>query len=671
MPLIDSSTGLPGKDYAVAELVERANYMRGLNLIALCSAQSGHSGGTLGIMDICAALYLKVARHDPKRPFWSDRDRIIWSAGHKAPALYTSLAVCGYFPERELMKLRMLGSPFQGHPHRLDQPGVEISSGSLGQGFSVAVGVALAAKRDNADYRIFSISSDGEHQEGSIWEAAMAAAQFRLDNLVQIVDCNRLQIDGLVKDVMNIEPLADKYRAFGWRVLEADGHDMADLAAELDTARNHAELDIPTVLLCHTAKGKGVSFMENVVGWHGKPPNREELDQALDELNLTDTFDVDDLLAYGRRYQKRLEKKLNEQMPQFSSTYWWNTSDRMKVKMHPTRKGFGAALDRWGDDERIYCLGADISDSICISDFYKNHPGRKQRFISVGVAEQNATTIAAGLAKQGKIPVFGTYGVFASARNLDQLRVSVCYGNYNVLVVGAHGGVSVGPDGATHQELEAMFQIPGLPNMHMVVPCDALETEKTTKALLFDVVGPKYLRFAREATPIITHENTIFKFGEANIFRFRRETELFADAFDICLSSEYENEDEALTLISCGPELAEAARAAFILKSEYDIETRVINMHTIKPLDKEAIIRAARETKAIITAEEHQVGGLGHKVAAVIAEEASPAGEGVRFAMIGIEDSFGESGQPWQLIKKFGLSAEHIAARAKVLLNSK
>ncbi len=657
------------QNYSINELIERANYMRGLNEISLCSAGSGHSGGTLGVMDICSALYLKIAQHNPEEPFWDNRDRIIWSAGHKTPALYTSLAVSGYFPEKELMKLRMLGSPFQGHPHRLDLPGVEISSGSLGQGFSVGVGIALAAKLDKKDYKVFVISSDGEQQEGSIWEAAMSAAHHDLDNLVLIIDKNRLQIDGTTNDVMNIDPLPEKYESFGWHVLEVDGHNMNDIVEKLDFARNKNYTCKPIALICHTNKGRGVSFMENEVGWHGKPPNREELDKVLDELNLTDKFDVDALLEYGEKYNKSVDEALQKEMPKYSRDYWWNISDKMKAEMKPTRMGFGMAMDEYGDDERVVCIGADISGSINILDFLKNHPERNDRFISVGIAEQNATTIAAGLAKEGKIPVFGTYGVFSSARNLDQLRVSVCYGNFNVLVVGAHGGVSVGPDGATHQELEALFQMTGLPNMNVAVPCDALETKKMTRALLFDIEAPKYLRFAREATPVITREDSPFEFGITNIYRFRKEAELFLDAFEIKLSSEYKSENEDLTIITCGPETAEALRAAYILKQEYDIETRVINMHTVKPMDKKVIIIAAKETKAILTAEEHQVGGLGHLVASVIKTESSLYNMKLPFDMIGIQDRFGESGKPWQLIKKFGLAAEHIAQKGKELLN--
>lgn len=670
MALIDSRTGNVVKQYTVEELKERANYMRGLTALSLCSAGSGHAGGTLGIMDMVAALYLGVAKHDPKAPDWDGRDRIVWSAGHKAPALYVALAVCGYFAEEELSKLRMLGSPLQGHPHWADLPGIEISSGSLGQGLSVAVGMAMAAKLDGRDCRVFAICSDGEQQEGSIWEAVMCAAHHRLNNLIAIVDLNQLQIDGCTDDVMNIEPLAEKYRSFGWKVVEIDGNDMTEVVSALNGARNENNFGQPVVCICRTIKGRGVSFIENQVGWHGRVPNREKLELALKELHLESRFDVNGFLDTGRQFQSEIEVTLDAKMPKFSRDFWWNAGSDMKVEMAPTRFGFGSALEKHGDDERVVCIGADISNSITISDFYKNHPERKQRFISVGIAEQGATTIAAGLAKEGKIPVFGTYGVFSSTRNLDQLRVSVCYANLNVLVVGAHGGISVGPDGATHQELESMFQISGLPNMNLVVPCDVLETEKATKTLLFDVVGPKYLRFAREATPVITRPDTPFEFGIANIYRLRDVSEQFIDAFEIFSSREYQDEGEDLTIISCGPELAEALRAAYILKTDSGIETRVINMHTVKPLDEGAVVRAALETRAMITAEEHQVGGLGNRIAAVLCRERQLDSKVLPFEMVGISDRFGQSGKPWQLIKEFGVAAEHIAAKAQEILST-
>ncbi len=669
MPLIDSGSDQVRAEYSIEKLIEKAAYMRGMNLAALHCAGSGHSGGTLSVMDIVAALYLKVARHDPSQPDWSGRDRIVWSAGHKAPALYTALAACGYFEEKALGTLRKLGSPLQGHPHWRDLPGVEISAGSLGQGFSVAAGMAMAAKLDGRDYRTFVISSDGEQQEGSMWEAAMFAAHQGLDNLVLIIDKNRLQIDGFTRDVMNIDPLGDKYAAFGWHVLECDGHDMAALVENLDEARNDNQTGKPVVLICNTNKGQGVSFMENEIGWHGKAPNREELEFALSELGLSVSIDINGMSLHSRQLQGDSDATLAHQMPDYSRDFWWNVGPSMHVTMDPTRMGFGRALDRYGDDARVVCIGADISDSITISQFHKEHPERSDRFISVGIAEQNATTVAAGLAREGKIPVFGTYGVFSSARNLDQIRVSVCYANLNVLVAGAHGGISVGPDGATHQELEALFQMTGLPNMNVGVPCDSIETEKMTRAMLLDIVGPKYVRFAREATPVITREDTPFRFGEANIYRFRKEMPEFLDAFEIFPSSEYQSERETLTIISCGPEMAEALRAAWILRTDYDLETRVINMHTVKPLDTGAIVRAARETGAVITAEEHQKGGLGNLVAGVILSAGGPEGRQLPFGMVGVADRFGESGQPWELIRKFGVAAEHIAQKAVTMLD--
>lgn len=665
MAIVDSKTGEVRRHYTVEELIEAANLMRGYSLIALAAAGSGHSGGTLSIMDITAALYLHVARHDPCNPFWEDRDRIIWSAGHKAPALYVGLGMAGYFDIEDVVRLRKLYAPYQGHPHWLKLPGVEASTGSLGQGLSIGVGIALAGKLDNKDYRVYVINGDGELQEGQIWEAVMEAGNFHMNNLVSIVDRNRLQIDGWVKDVQDIEPLKEKFEAFKWHVIEIDGHNMREILSAFEQANQIK--DKPTVIIAHTTKGKGVSFMENVASWHSKAPTCEEMVNALGELGLKDKLDFKHLLAKARDYQASVTVELMGKVPKFSRDYFWNRSDQMKVRMEPTRLGFGRALEEHGDASRIVCIGADISASITISLFYEKHPERKRRWISVGIAEQSATAVAAGLAKEGKLPVFGTYGVFAAGRNLDQLRTTVCYGNFNVFIAGAHGGISVGPDGATHQALEDLFQICGLPNMHVCVPCDAIETKKATEYMLFHVVGPKYLRFAREATPVVTREETPFRFGEANIYRYRGERQDFLDAFEIKLASEYESESEDLSIIACGPEVPEALRAAWILKEEFGIEARVINLHTLKPLDEKTIIRAALETGIIVTAEEHQIGGLGNRVSALIAQARELYGKPVIMGMIGVKDRFGESGQPWELMWEFEVSGEHIAKMAKEL----
>lgn len=667
MAILDSKTGAKRTDYTLKELEEAAQLMRGYSLIALAAAGSGHSGGTLSIMDVTAALYLHEAKHDPKDPFWADRDRIFWSAGHKAPALYIGLGMAGFFNIEEVVTLRKLYSPFQGHPHWLRLKGIEASSGSLGQGLSISVGSALAARLDKKSYRVYCIMGDGEQQEGQIWEAAMEASHYRLDNLCAIIDKNRLQIDGYTDDVMCIDPLSEKYRAFGWHVLNIDGHDIQQILDAFQQAKQNKGK--PTVIIANTIKGKGVDFMENVCGWHGRAPTIAQMREALKQLGVDTKLPVDDLLKKAEVYQAKVTSELEAKQPKFSKNYFWNSGDTMKVEMVPTRRGFGKALAENGGDPRVVCLGADISESITISQFYQEHPERMERWFSMGIAEQSATCVAAGLAKEGKLPVFGTYGVFASGRNLDQLRTTVCYGNFNVMIAGAHGGVSVGPDGATHQALEELFQMCGLPNMNVEVPCDAIETKRATEYLLFQIKGPKYIRFAREATPVVTDENKPYVWGKANVFRFRGEKPNFKDAFEHYLASDYKGEGEDVAIIACGPSVAEAMRAAWILKSEYGIETRVVNLHTVKPIDKEAITSVAMDCSVVVTAEEHQVGGMGNRVAAVIQSSEKLFGRPVIMGMIGVQDRFGDSGAPWELIKEFEISAEHIAQKARQLHN--
>jgi transketolase len=245
-------------------------------------AGSGHPGGSLSAVEICTALFWRVMRHKPKDPQWSDRDRFILSKGHAAPVLYAVLAECGYFPIKELDTLRKLDSRLQGHADRTHTPGVEMSSGSLGQGLSFAVGMTLAGRLDKKDYIVYALLSDGECNEGQTWEAAMAGGHYKLDNLTAIVDNNGIQLSGFAKDVMNVDPLCDKFQAFGWNTIEIDGHDIDALLDAIEQARNFKGM--PTAIIAHTVKGKGVSFMENNVDFHGKAPNAEQLKAALKEL---------------------------------------------------------------------------------------------------------------------------------------------------------------------------------------------------------------------------------------------------------------------------------------------------------------------------------------------------------------------------------------------------
>jgi len=267
----------------IKELIAISRKIRRNILIMLAEAGSGHTGGSLGLADVFTVLYFKILKHNPKDPQWENRDRLILSIGHVAPVLYATLAEAGYFDSEELKTLRKLGSRLQGHPaknHGL--PGIEISSGSLGQGLSVSVGMAVTAKADKKEHKIYCIMGDGELQEGSVWEAAMSASHYKLNNLIGVVDRNGLQIDGKTSDVMEIEPLEKKWTAFGWNVINCDGHNHYEIIKAFETATKAT--DKPTVILAHTIMGKGLRSIENNYHWHGRPPSKEDLPIFLDEL---------------------------------------------------------------------------------------------------------------------------------------------------------------------------------------------------------------------------------------------------------------------------------------------------------------------------------------------------------------------------------------------------
>ncbi|MCX6817514.1 MAG: transketolase [Candidatus Aenigmarchaeota archaeon] len=272
-------------NYSVPDMKKLATEIRKDIIRMTCEAGSGHPGGSLSSVEIMVSLYFNVMKHDPKNQAWDDRDRFVLSKGHVCPVLYASLARRGYFPPEELMTLRKFGSRLQGHPHRLKLSCLETSSGSLGQGLSIASGMAIGLRMDKKSPRVYCLMGDGELQEGQVWEAAMTGAHYKLDNLCGIVDVNGLQIDGRTSDVKNLEPLADKWKAFGWHTIEVDGHNVeALISAFREAERTKGK---PTVILAKTVKGKGVSFMENKAEWHGKPPSKEEAAKALKELGET------------------------------------------------------------------------------------------------------------------------------------------------------------------------------------------------------------------------------------------------------------------------------------------------------------------------------------------------------------------------------------------------
>lgn len=269
-------------DAQIERLRDQARQIRILVLKMLTKAGSGHTGGSLSAVEVITALYFQKMRIRPQDPTWEDRDRFVLSKGHGCPALYAAMALAGFFPIEELMTLRQMDSRLQGHPDMRMLPGIDFSTGSLGQGLSVANGMALAARLDNKDLRVYVLMGDGEIQEGQIWEAAMAASHYKIDNLCGILDFNKLQIDGQVLEVMSIAPVADKWKSFGWEVMEVDGHDFSQILPALNRAEEVKGK--PSLIIAHTIKGKGVSFMENQSKYHGVAPTKDELKKALLEL---------------------------------------------------------------------------------------------------------------------------------------------------------------------------------------------------------------------------------------------------------------------------------------------------------------------------------------------------------------------------------------------------
>jgi transketolase len=269
-------------DEKLKDLELKAVRARELVIKTLLEAGSGHSAGPLGMADIFVAFYFHILRHNPKNPEWEDRDRLILSNGHICPIRYVAMAMADYFPVDELKTLRKLGTRLQGHPHRTALPGVETTSGPLGEGISQAIGIALAGKLDKKDYQVYVVSSDGEHQEGNTWEAVMCAAKYNLDNLTVVIDRNNIQIDGYTENVMPLDYLRAKYESFNWFVQEVDGHNIRTFVNAVNQAR--AVHEKPSVIIAHTIPGYGVDFMENKFEWHGKPPNAEEANKALEEL---------------------------------------------------------------------------------------------------------------------------------------------------------------------------------------------------------------------------------------------------------------------------------------------------------------------------------------------------------------------------------------------------
>jgi len=601
-------------DTDIKTLKEMTLVLRGDILKMLNKAASGHPGGSLSAVEILTVLFFHTMRHSARNPEWDERDKFILSKGHAAPVLYATLARCGYFDPCELNTLRSLGSMLRGHPNSTVIPGVDVCSGSLGQGLSQANGLALSARLAKSPTRVYVLLGDGEIQEGQVWEAAMTSSHYKIDNLCGIVDNNGLQIDGKVIKVKSVDPIVEKWKAFGWHTLEVDGHDIPEIIGALDEAKNIKGR--PTMILAHTVKGKGVSFMEGKVGYHGVAPTWDELQKSSQELG----FELG-----PKDYPKPAPALERGSRPERLGT----------------RDMYGKALIELGrENPDIVVLDADLSSSTRSGAFGKIFP---DRFFNMGVAEQDMMGTAAGLAAAGRIVFASTFAVFATGRAWEQIRQSIALPRFNVKIVGSHGGLTVGQDGASHQALGDIGLMRGLPNMKVIVPGDGYEAAAAVREAV-QAKGPVYIRTSREKFPVLYDENHKFTFGKAIIHRTGRDAAIVAIGLMLHMSLE----------------------AAEILEAE-GIQCTVINASSVKPLDADAIIKAARETGAIITVEEHSVlNGLGSAVAEVLSER-----QPVLLKRIGIQDKFGMTGKPRELLERYGLTTGDIVRQTKELILKK
>ena len=621
------------------KLTKIANDLRIDIVKMIAEAGSGHPGGSLSCADIVTALYFGgVMEHDAANPE-AARDRFIMAKGHAAPALYAALAHAGYFPREELLTLRKFGSRLQGHPDSNLLPGVEVSTGSLGQGLSIASGLAAGLKIDEDGHAVFALLGDGECQEGQVWEAAMFAAHNKLDNLVAIVDLNGLQIDGNTCDVCDLGDVAAKFAAFGWDAVEVDGHDIGALVGTLNAAKA-ARAGKPHAVIAHTVKGKGVSFMENQAGWHGVAPNADQLAQALLDLGCDEESGTTVPVTAVSTVQFGTTAPIAA-VPAAAPTL---AGPEQAQQKKATRAAFGVTLAQLADEGvPIVAVDADLSGSTTTKKFAAAKPEYAKRMFNCGIAEQNMVDVAAGLSLAGNVAFTGSFAVFGTGRAYDQIRNTVCYSNLNVKIAPTHAGISVGPDGGSHQMLEDISLMRGIPNMRVIVPADYASAAGAIR-LAACTPGPVYVRMGRESVPCVYADGTELSLGGS--FKLREG----ADA----------------TIVACGLEVREALIAADQL-AEQGIQVDLIDAYSVKPLDVQAIVASARKTGCVVTAEEHSVlGGLGSAVAEALAQSCPTPVE-----FVGMNDAFGKSGGYAELSAHFKMDAAAIADAVKRVIARK
>ncbi len=607
-------------------LPQIAKLLRYYCLVSTSAAGSGHLTSSLSAVELMTALYFAgFLKYDLENPDFLNNDRVIFSKGHASPLFYALYAVAGKLTEKDLKTLRQIDSPLEGHPG-VRFPYTEVTTGSLGQGLSVGVGLALNAKYlDKLPYKTYVLLGDSEMAEGQVWEAMQLASYYKLDNLIGIIDVNRLGQRGETMLGHDVSDYAYKARAFGWETIVIDGHNLTEITKAYRKAEQIK--NSPVMIIAKTIKGKGISFLADQDNWHGKALREDQLQEALLELGDVDVS-VRGEITQPEDLRAKVVKEKNVDLNNFLIK-----SDKKKLA---TRKAYGNAITKLGaQNQKIIVLDAEMNNSTFANIFAAAFP---KRYFEMFIAEQNMVSAAVGLARMGKIPFVSTFGSFLT-RAFDQIRMAQ-YSKANIKFVGSHVGVSIGQDGPSQMGLEDIAMFRSIRESIVLYPSDAISTEKLVQQMAIHQ-GISYLRTTRMDTPIIYKQDEGFEIGGSKTI--------------------YKSEKDMVTVIAAGITLHESMKAYRQLRKN-KINIRVIDLYSVKPLDIKTLKQAAEETKALVTVEDHyQFGGIGEAVKAALVNQSTP----IYSLFVGQQP---RSGQPDELLASEKIDAAAIVEKVRSLL---
>jgi transketolase len=609
MPRIDDSA-----------LARMAQKLRRHSLVSTAEAGSGHPTTCMSCAEIVSVLFFDEMRWDPKDPSGRDADVFVLSKGHAAPILWAVLKEAGAIDD-DLLDLRRFGSPLEGHPTP-HSPWVRVATGSLGQGLSAANGMAWARKHDATPARVYVLTGDGELAEGAVWEAAAFASFYALDNVCAVLDVNRLGQSDPTMYQHHTEVYESRFRSFGWETAVVDGHDVAALRSAFAHARETTGR--PFAIVARTLKGKGVSFLEDKEGWHGKPVKKgPELEKALAELGDTDLT----LPVEARRYPPGPARPKAE----LSLRPAYEIGQEVA-----TREAYGTALAKLGKTSRdVVALDGDTKNSTFSERLKETAP---DQFVDAYIAEQNMVGTALGMSCEGKVPFASTFACFQS-RAYDFIRMASYSKPRHLVLCGSHAGVSIGEDGPSQMALEDIAMTRALVASTVLYPSDAVSAERLVEAAA-RTPGLVYIRTSRPKTKVLYSNDEYFPVGQSKTLR--------------------SSARDAATVVAAGVTVYEAL-AAYDALAKDGIAVRVIDLYSVKPIDAGTLQKAAEETKGIVTVEDHNVaGGLGEAVLAA-------TGGRARVEILGIRD-MPRSGKPQELMKHHGITADAIVAAVRKLV---